>query len=139
MTAMAPRRAFLRGLITLPLVGGAVELIGNPRAVATPITYQLMFEYEQWLAWETARIHGEMYYSHNEMEVGCLKQNAASEMAAFLHKVKCVPGLPPRDYDRLALSNSARWHMGTPQSPPPSTRAALVLATVGVDWKAPYR
>ena len=39
---MADRRTCLRGLASLPLIGGGVALIGNPTAAAVPITGPLL-------------------------------------------------------------------------------------------------
>ncbi len=45
MSAPSDRRGFLRGLATLPLIGGGVTLIGNPtRAAAEPVTEDLLQE-----------------------------------------------------------------------------------------------
>ena len=33
-----PRRSFLAGLASLPLIGGSVTLLGQPTAAATPVT-----------------------------------------------------------------------------------------------------
>ncbi len=53
---MAPiaRRGLLRGLATLPLVGGSVALIGQPTAAAVPFTPELATRYVAWLAREHA-------------------------------------------------------------------------------------
>ena len=55
-----PRRAFLRGLTTLPLIGGAIELIGQPSAVAEPVTLGLMQNYNMWLWHEHHRVGREL-------------------------------------------------------------------------------
>lgn len=55
MTDNANRRGFLRGLVTLPLIGGGVTLIGNPTAAAVPVTPELMHRYCAWLAREHAQ------------------------------------------------------------------------------------
>ena len=52
MTAPASRRGFLRGLTTLPLIGGSVALIGKPSAVAVPVSDELRTRYLGWLARE---------------------------------------------------------------------------------------
>ena len=44
-----PRRGFLAGLTKLPLIGGSVALIGQPRAVAQPATRQILEAYKAWL------------------------------------------------------------------------------------------
>lgn len=46
------RRGFLRGLTALPLVGGAVTLIGNRTAVAGPASPRLIGCYLEWLRLE---------------------------------------------------------------------------------------
>ena len=51
---MSDRRTFLRGLATLPLIGGSVALIGNPTKAAVPVTPALQDRYIAWLANEHA-------------------------------------------------------------------------------------
>ena len=53
---MAPhdRRGFLRGLASLPLIGGSVALIGSPTQAAVPVTQALQDRYIAWLANEHA-------------------------------------------------------------------------------------
>lgn len=46
------RRAFLRGLTSLPLIGGGVTLIGNPTAAAVPVTGGTALTYLAWLDFE---------------------------------------------------------------------------------------
>lgn len=46
------RRGFLRGLVTLPLIGGGLTLIGQPTAAAVPVTDALHERYFTWLAHE---------------------------------------------------------------------------------------
>src|ERR687886_251693 len=46
------RRAFLRGLASLPLIGGGVTLIGNPTRAAEPVTPDLLEAYASWLFYE---------------------------------------------------------------------------------------
>ena len=46
---MSDRRTFLRGLATLPLIGGSVALIGKPTAAAVPVTDALLERYTSWL------------------------------------------------------------------------------------------
>ena len=46
------RRGFLRGLTTLPLIGGGVTLIGNPTKAAEPVTSHLLDCYDTWLFYE---------------------------------------------------------------------------------------
>lgn len=119
MSAPASRRGFLRGLTTLPLIGGGVTLIGAPSAVAEPVTPRLLREYHDWLMFERS----------------CLIR----EMEA---------GNPTRFGPDCARGSALRWHQargelrldseGQPMGDGvsfPSTRAALVLSTVGCDWR----
>ena len=47
-----PRRGFLAGLAKLPLIGGSVALIGQPKAVAGQATPEMIEAYKTWLALE---------------------------------------------------------------------------------------
>ena len=100
-----PRRGFLRGLATLPLIGGGVALTGNPTAAAEPVTSELLWEYETWLLCEASAVGREV---HPYQERGI---------------VRC-------------FGPACEWHRADPG--PASSRAAVVLAAVGVDWKAEY-
>ena len=46
------RRTFLRGLTTLPLIGGSVALLGSPTRAAEPVTEELLDSYSEWLYYE---------------------------------------------------------------------------------------
>jgi hypothetical protein len=46
------RRGFLRGLASLPLIGGGVTLIGNPTRAAEPVTLDLLDAYNERLFME---------------------------------------------------------------------------------------
>jgi hypothetical protein len=102
------RRGFLRGLTTLPLIGGGITLIGAPTAVAEPVSERLLLEYETWLGYEHIRIAREL-------------------RPGFSHPYVQFDG-PAYEwhYDQVAR----RFLNG-----PSSSRAALVLATVGCDWR----
>ena len=52
MSAPSDRRGFLRGLVSLPLIGGGVTLIGSPSAVAAPVTGGTIATYIAWLHFE---------------------------------------------------------------------------------------
>ena len=108
MSAPSDRRGFLRGLVSLPLIGGGVTLIGSPSAVAEPACERLMAQYVNWLAYEWSRASLEIYGSDRSLW--------------------------------LPLYGAAyRWHRErgdrVDMPVPPSTRAALVLAAVGCDWR----
>ncbi len=110
------RRGFLRGLVTLPLIGGGVTLIGNPAASAEPITMELLTNYNQWLFYERRLLLIEMFPDR--------EQRAWAE-ALVPH------GSRGADRFHFPAYEQGGWE-GVPQ---PSTRAALVLSSVGCDWR----
>ena len=61
MTGPANRRGFLRGLASLPLIGGGVTLIGQPTAAAVPVTDDLLRTYQSWLGWERMKVCRRLY------------------------------------------------------------------------------
>ena len=65
---IAPRRAFLRGLTTLPLIGGSVALIGKPTAAAVPVTLQLAEAYLGWLRLEHCKLMHEIVDGPSKMK-----------------------------------------------------------------------
>jgi hypothetical protein len=106
--AEMPRRAFLSQLAKLPLIGGGLSLIGQPKAVAEPVTMELLDNYLTWLVAEYIGLYRELQANgHHKMEINT--RNAA----AVFH--------PPFGWD--------------PEFPAPSARAAVVLSAVGCDWK----
>lgn len=116
------RRGFLRGLTTLPLIGGSVALIGAPSAVAEPVTDALLGEYADWLVYEHGSLMRELHGQDNP--------RAASEWQ-------------PR-FGRAFDWQRARgpFRKSTPDGQTigdgvsfPSMRAALVLSTVGCNWR----
>ena len=52
MSPALPRRGFLRGLASLPLIGGSVALIGQPTKAAGPVTQAMLADYADFLAIE---------------------------------------------------------------------------------------
>ena len=111
---IAPRRAFLRGLATLPLIGGGVTLIGQPKAVAEPASALALAHYANWLLIER-RV---LCYELAKGDIGKAMVLAAAE-AGPQPDFHCPPG--------------AHWTT----RPMPSSRALLVMATVGFDWREP--
>ncbi|MCJ2056324.1 hypothetical protein MKL09_07150 [Methylobacterium sp. J-048] len=109
MTSLNGRRGFLRGLVSLPLIGGGVTLIGAPTAVAAPVTERLMREYANWIAFEHYRaqieLHGTMDRQWYELHGAAYRWHEDAAGKA---------DLPVQA---------------------PSTRAALVLSAVGCDWR----
>lgn len=120
------RRGFLRGLVTLPLIGGGVTLVGNPTAAAVPVTDELHMRYFTWLAHEHKAAMKEHAYRDcmararswpaDERDYPAEAYARAGEEAAMYW------GWFPPDPDIEALTKLTR----------PSTRAAVVLAAAGV-------
>jgi hypothetical protein len=115
------RRGFLRGLASLPLIGGAVALIGQPSAVAEPCTEALLLRYLAWLA--------------NEHAAVCLALHAPAALAEN-------PERFASDWEYARRRAPLQWFPDAPDierlvtATPPSTRAALVLSAVGADGRA---
>lgn len=107
MSAPSDRRGFLSGLATLPLIGGAVTILGQPTRAAEPVTRELLSSYNSWLALEQRHLLHEM---HGPGVCDYFEPNNAGY---FYH-----------------------WQpFGKPENPKPSTRAAVVLSAVGCDWR----
>lgn len=101
---MHDRRSFLRGLATLPLIGGAVTLIGQPTAAAMPATPQLLESYRNWLHMERRMLAWE------------LAEGDPYAFDVLMHHFR------PNDVGGLFHDDA----------PPPSTRAAVILSAAGV-------
>ncbi|GJE60735.1 hypothetical protein [Methylobacterium trifolii] len=108
MSAAGGRRGFLRGLVSLPLIGGGVTLIGNPSAAAVPVMGGMVATYLAWL-------HFEMRYA----SWGCNGRNFVPMMnhGAVFHG---RPGEHPADSARAALH-----------------RAPIILAAAGCRLTCP--
>ena len=61
MSGVLDRRAFLRSLASLPLIGGGLRLIGQPTAVAVPPSRAMLADYCDWLAVERDAALRELY------------------------------------------------------------------------------
>ena len=111
MADLLARRGFLRGLAALPLIGGGVTILGNPTAAAEPITEDLLWNYREWLQMELQFLTYEMGPRTPER----FEVNVADAM-------------------RWRSDNPAgRFH--SPETPLPSSRAAVVLSAVGCGWR----
>lgn len=129
MIAPGCRRDFLRGLTTLPLIGGGVTLIGAPSAVAEPITATLLDSYDAWLFYERRFVRFERYGSaadRTEWGLGCdgryvVTDTKTGESFDFVRIDNAGGGFHRSSHPREELQ--------------PSTRAALVLSAVGCDWR----
>ncbi|MDQ0395174.1 hypothetical protein [Labrys monachus] len=114
MTAILDRRRLLSGLAALPLIGGAVTLIGRPTASAAPVTRDLLDSYNAWLFYERRLLCATLNPTHLDVV----------ESAVPL----CNEGA------RFHGEEWPRWHLGDTTSGPIG-RASIVLSTVGCDWR----
>lgn len=120
MTGPASRRGFLSGLVSLPLIGGGVTLIGRPSAVAEPVSSQLLDTYGTWLFYERRWLQFERYGAGGDL-------NRDGEFA-ILHKAS------GKAFDYVSLDNAAGRYHGNDEAPA-SARAALILSAAGCDWR----
>ncbi|TDR93813.1 hypothetical protein [Enterovirga rhinocerotis] len=126
MTGPHDRRGFLRGLASLPLIGGGVTLIGRPVAAAVPVTDALQERYLTWLAHEhMAAVKEHAYRKSLEAALrwGPAKRECSPEAYARGSE-ECagyVNWMPPAP-DIEAMTKLTR----------PSTRAAVILSAAGV-------
>ncbi len=110
MSDAPSRRGFLRGLVTLPLIGGGVTLIGRPTGVAEPVSLHLLSQYASWIEGERQRV-----------------AHAIGIDSAAFH----LDG-PTADWHRLECQGTAEERRQRA-----ATRAAVVLSAVGCDWRSP--
>ena len=104
MSGPSNRRGFLRGLTTLPLVGGSVALIGAPSAVAEPVTPGMIATYMAWLHYEQRAIQSSVGMREGTF-IPCVNPGSSYHF--------------PRDFDMDRFGLEAQL------------RAPLVLSTVG--------
>ena len=125
---MSGRRDFLRGLASLPLIGGSVALIGQPSAVAESVTPDLLEAYKTWLDSERRFLSWDMaadpafdtrYRISEEFRV-----SADERVNRFRTIDRCFS----------YVGQSGSYHGGR-KATSPYSRAALVLSTVGCDWR----
>lgn len=115
MSAPASRRGFLRGLASLPLIGGGISLLGKPTAVAEPVSRELLLAYSEWLRVERNRVHAELFGLTDRPD---LLPYSAMPITLEPNNPFYVPPRP---------------EMCVPG--PASSRAALALAAVDVEWR----
>ncbi|ACL58836.1 hypothetical protein [Methylobacterium nodulans] len=107
MSAPHDRRAFLHGLVSLPLIGGSITLIGNPTGVAEPASDFLLEQDSTWVEGERLRIAEARHDTR-----------AISDLfgPAYEWQLRGCEAAPEEVRARVA------------------TRAAVVLSAVGCDW-----
>jgi hypothetical protein len=130
--AYLPRRGFLRGLASLPLIGGGVALIGQPTAAAVPVTDDLLERYLSWLSLE----HREVYVEYERRKAEKIVAELVAEGQPY------YPNYPAERAEEARRHPAMRWFpkvAGVEEAvtgAPPSSRAAIVLGAVGCDWRA---
>lgn len=111
-----PRRGFLSGLASLPLIGGGVSLIGQPTAAAVPVTDELRWSYKEWLFMEHRMLSFELA-GHDRQRGKEMERCFVGSIANGWHLQWARPG------DMMA---------GWDHAPQPSSRAAVILSAAGV-------
>ena len=119
---MSGRRDFLRGLVSLPLIGGGVTLIGQPTAVAAPTTPDMLEAYKTWLEYERRFLCWEM-----AADPVCRARYHPFERTDRVGYFDAIDGCFAH------IGDSGKFHRGD-QGQQPSARAALT-STVGCDWR----
>ena len=119
MTDAPSRRSILRGAFQLSVLGASVPLVTRRVFAGEPtlITPQLLAAYSCWLHYERRILCEEMH------------PEAGDNADAF------VPVNTGADRFHFPRGEGRSWR----DVPPPSTRAALVLSTVGLDLAAVQR
>lgn len=113
---MSDRRGFLRGLVSLPLIGGGVTLIGKPTAAAVPVSDMLLDSYVAFLA--------------HEHRAALIESELRKPNTPFLQD-RIASGLVPMFWfpDDVCARSMCEYTK-------PSTRAAVVLSAVGLPiWR----
>lgn len=113
MTGPSSRRGFLRGLTTLPLIGGGVVLLGNPTGAAERPSSACVESYIAWLHYEARAVHD----AHWPLQKG--RMVPLDNAGAYFH-------FPLDGPDKLDWDKRGREALA---------RAPVVLATVGCDWR----
>ncbi|KQS79950.1 hypothetical protein ASG32_24250 [Methylobacterium sp. Leaf361] len=111
-------------MASLPLIGGGVTLIGTPTAAATPVTPGLLRAYADWLAVE---------YGEALIELDTI--GAADKPVRIALAVEKFRREWCQDNGTLNPPSGGGRRFVSPPVSAPSTRAAVVLAAVGSDWR----
>ena len=116
---MSDRRTFLRGLASLPLIGGSVAILGSPGAAAMPVTNDLMQSYKSWLFMEHRMVSYEL--------AGYDRQRAHE-----IEDLQGFEGTPGEQWHFQWAREGTRGPAGWIDAPQPSARAAVILSAAGV-------
>lgn len=111
------RRGFLRGLTSLPLIGGGVALIGSPIAAAVPVTDKLRVRYIDWLATELGEAMIE--------QAGRQAAPGSSDYVIDRHRQWCMD-------NRTLNPDPASERFSLLPMSAPSSRAAVILSAAGM-------
>ena len=114
---MSDRRSFLRGLASLPLIGGSVAILGQPTAAAVPVTRDLINSYKSWLFME----HRMLSY-----EMADYRPDLAKEIE------RCDWHGTPGSQWHFQWGREGARLAGWLEAPQPSTRAAVIPSAAGV-------
>lgn len=112
-----PRRSFLSGLTRLSLIGGSVALLGQPSAVAEPVTPELIEAYKTWLALEHRFLSWQMAADPFFIETYRLKDDDQVARSKKIGGYEWYVGDSAKDHDNAY------------------SHAALVMSAVGCDWR----
>lgn len=124
MSAPASRRGFLRGLTTLPLIGGGVALIGSPTAAAVPVTGGTIATYIAWLdaerryvQWASGcrgfipQMNPGAAYHDRVRDVHAAAREAVERAPVVLSAVGCLLTCPEAEI-QAAKAGFDRWREG---------------------------
>ena len=114
---MSDRRAFLRGLASLPLIGGSIALIGRPTGAAVPITDNLLDAYGTWLHYERNWLQWERYGAEG------YKGRPREDLAVVWHDRR-----KDKVFDFIPMTNPAASYDYSGAA----GRAAVILSAAGV-------
>lgn len=131
MSGPGSRRGFLRSLVSLPLIGGGVTLIGAPSAVAIPPSDEVLEAYIGFLA--------------HEHRAALAESHLRSLDRMVVHRAAIGEPLDPQyvemDRARAYAIAPMAWIPDDPSAErivtgaASSSRAALVLSAVGLDCR----
>ena len=129
-----PRRGFLRQLCGLPLLGGEIILLGAPTAVAEPVTEPLLDAYFTFLNTELNLLGRE---NPQPMNLPMLREQPPVHIDHPLRIQWARDSIAAHDEWIQSVEERLARNEAMPIfARPPSTRAALVLSSVGFEWRA---